>query len=46
MAKSRYQAHALELFRFGDPGAADPLKLLRGSVLHDDDPLSPVADGE
>jgi hypothetical protein len=26
--------------------AADPLRQLRGSVLHYDDPFSPVADGE
>jgi hypothetical protein len=33
-------------FRSADPGAADPLRQLRGSVLHDNDPFSPVADGE
>lgn len=33
-------------FRSADPGAADPLRQLRGSVLHYNDPFSPVAEGE
>ncbi len=33
-------------FRSSDPGAADPLRQLRGSVLLDNDPFSLVADGE
>ena len=33
-------------FQPADPGAADPLRQLRGSVLHYNDPFSPVAEGE
>jgi len=71
VSKSRFKAHALELFRQieasgeplvitdhgrptlevrpfrpADPGEADPLSQLRGSVLQYDDPFAPVAEGE
>ena len=33
-------------FRPADPGSADPLSQLRGTVLQYDDPFAPVAEGE
>jgi prevent-host-death family protein len=71
VSKSRFKAHALELFRQieatgeplvitdhgrptlvvqpyrpTDPGAAEPLQQLRGTVLHYESPFQPVAEGE
>lgn len=71
VSKSRFKAHALELFRQieasgeplvitdhgrptlvvqpyrpTDPGAADPLQQLRGTVLRYEAPFQPVAEGE